>query len=207
MNFTQEDSDKLLTIIKARRDVRGGRFVEKQVEEEKLHKLLQAAVHAPSVGYSQPWEFVIIKNAKIKEAVYNSFVKENEKAKKIFSSSLYDSLKLEGIQEAPINIAVLYNPPKKPTLGMTSFAKAGEYSVVCAVENMWLMARALNLGMGWVSIVDEATVLEVVKAKEDAKLIAYLCIGYVDYFFDEPELKKLGWEEEKGVESVVQMLE
>ncbi len=206
MNFTQEDSEKLLTIIKARRDVRGGRFVKKQVEEEKLQKLLQAAVHAPSVGYSQPWEFVIIKNAKIKEAVYNSFVKENEKAKKVFTSSLYDTLKLEGIKEAPINIAVLYNPPKKPTLGMTSFVKAGEYSVVCAVENMWLMARALNLGMGWVSIVDEATVLEVVKAKEDAKLIAYLCIGYVDYFFDEPELKKLGWEEEKSLESVVKVL-
>ncbi len=207
MNFTQEDSQKLLTIIKARRDVRGGRFVEKPVEEEKLQKLLQAAIHAPSVGYSQPWEFVIIKNAKIKEAVYNSFVKENEKAKKIFTSSLYDTLKLEGIKEAPINIAVLYNPPKKPTLGMTSFVKAGEYSVVCAVENMWLMARALNLGMGWVSIVDEATVLEVVKAKDDAKLIAYLCVGYVDYFFDEPELKKLGWEEEKSFESVVQILE
>ncbi len=207
MNFTQEDSEKLLTIIKARRDVRGGRFVKKQVEEEKLQKLLQAALHAPSVGYSQPWEFVIIKNAKIKEAVYNSFVKENEKAKKVFTSSLYDTLKLEGIKEAPINIAVLYNPPKKPTLGMTSFVKAGEYSVVCAVENMWLMARALNLGMGWVSIVDEKRVLEIVQAKDDAKLIAYLCVGYVDYFFDEPELKKLGWEEEKSLESVVKVLE
>ena len=207
MNFTQEESEKLLTIIKARRDVRGGRFIDKPVEEGKLQKLLQAAIHAPSVGYSQPWEFVIIKNGKIKEKVYNSFLKENEKAKKIFNSPLYESLKLEGIKEAPINIAVLYNPPKKPTLGMTSFAKAGEYSVVCAVENMWLMARTLNLGMGWVSIVDEATVLEIVEAKEDAKLIAYLCVGYVDYFFDEPELKKVGWEEKKSVESVVKVLE
>ena len=207
MHFTKEDSQKLLTIIKARRDVRGGRFIDKPVEKEKLQLLLEAALAAPSVGYSQPWEFVIIKDSNIKQKVYNSFSKENDKAKKLFKSSLYDSLKLEGIREAPINMAVLYNPPDKPTLGMTSFEKAGEYSVVCAVENMWLMARSLNLGMGWVSIVDENTILELVGAKDGAKLIAYLCIGYVDFFFDEPELKKLGWENEKEIESVVKVLE
>ena len=173
MHFTKEDSQKLLTVIKARRDVRGGRFIDQPVEKEKLQLLLEAALAAPSVGYSQPWEFVIIKDLKIKEKIYNSFVEENEKAKKVFNSPLYESLKLEGIMEAPINIAVLYNPPDKPTLGMTSFEKAGEYSVVCAVENMWLMARSLNLGMGWVSIVDENTILELVGAKDGAKLIAY----------------------------------
>ena len=205
MQFTQKDSEILLNILKSRRDVRGGLFLSKEIEEEKLKLILKSALYAPSVGYSQPWEFVVIKDKNIKENIYQNFYKENEKAKKIFNSSLYDSLKLEGIKEAPINIAVLYNTIKKETLGMTSMKKMGEYSVVCAVENMWLMARSLNIGMGWVSILDEKSVLKTIK-KEDKQLISYLCLGYVKAFYDEPELKSLKWEEEKRFNEVVSYL-
>jgi 5,6-dimethylbenzimidazole synthase len=76
----------------------------------------------------------------------------------------------------------------------------GEYSVVCAVQNMWLMARALNIGIGWVSILDEAKVLSTLQAKKNTKLIAYLCVGYVDKFYEESELKTLGWEDQKLLE-------
>jgi len=86
---------------------------------------------------------------------------------------------------------------------MTSMKKMGEYSVVCAVENMWLMARALNIGIGWVSILDEKKVLQSIKAKKNTQLIAYLCVGYVDKFYEESELKTLGWEEEKELSEVV----
>jgi 5,6-dimethylbenzimidazole synthase len=198
MNFTQNDADKLLKIIKARRDVRGNRFINRPIEREKLSMILEAGIAAPSVGYSQPWKFVVIEDASVKKSLLQNFEDENKKAKEIFSeNALYKKLKLEGILEAPINIAVLYEPKEEPVLGMTSMQKMGEYSVVCAVQNMWLMARALNIGIGWVSILDEKQTLQTLNAKPNTKLIAYLCVGYVDKFYKESELKTLGWDKEK----------
>jgi len=198
MHFSEKDAQCLLALMQARRDVRGNRFIQKPVEEEKLHTILQAAMTAPSVGYSQPWKFVVIKDPSIKASIVQNFSQENRKAEAIFAhKDLYKSLKLEGIEEAPINIAVLYEPKEEAVLGMTSMHKMGEYSVVCAIQNMWLMARSLNIGMGWVSILDEKKVLATLKQKEPTQLIAYLCLGYVDKFYEESELKTLGWEKEK----------
>ena len=115
----------------------------------------------------------------------------------------YTALKLEGITEAPLNIAVFYKPSDHPVLGQTSMDEAGEYSVVCAIQNMWLMARSLNVGLGWVSILDPEKVKKVLNAPEDRKLIGYLCLGYVDYFFENPELERLNWEKRKNKEEVV----
>ena len=207
MNFTDDDATKLLKIIKARRDVRGNKFVSTPIEEEKLQMILEAGISAPSVGYSQPWQFLIIKDKNIKDTIAKNFTQENNKAKEIFKEKrLYQELKLEGIKEAPINIAVLYEPKKDAVLGMTSMNKMGEYSVVCAVQNMWLMARALNIGIGWVSILDEKKVLQTLKAPPTTQLIAYLCVGYVDEFYKESELKTLGWEDEKILQKCVRTL-
>ena len=204
MNFTKDDADKLLKIIKARRDVRGNRFTSEPIEDEKLQMILEAGINAPSVGYSQPWKFVIIKDKTIKNELIQNFENENTKAKEIFKDTeLYKNLKLEGITEAPINIAVLYEPKEEDVLGMTSMKKMGEYSVVCAVQNMWLMARALNIGIGWVSILDETKVLDALHVKKNSHLIAYLCVGYVDKFYKESELKTLGWEREKLLDECV----
>jgi len=150
MNFTNADTQTLLQIMKARRDVRGNSFMDKKIEDEKLELILEAALCAPSVGYSQPWEFIVIDDIRIKQEISKNFKEENTKAKNIFKDKdLYKELKLEGIIEAPLNIAVLYTPLSEPGLGETSMDKMGEYSVVCAIENMWLMARVLNIGMGW----------------------------------------------------------
>ena len=204
MNFTKDDADKLLKIIKARRDVRGNRFTSEPIEDEKLHMILEAGISAPSVGYSQPWKFIIIEDKTIKNELLQNFENENTKAKDIFKEKeLYKNLKLEGITEAPINIAVLYEPKDEEILGMTSMKKMGEYSVVCAVQNMWLMARALNIGIGWVSILDEKKVLDTLHVKKNAQLIAYLCVGYVDKFYKESELKTLGWEREKLLDECI----
>jgi 5,6-dimethylbenzimidazole synthase len=204
MNFTKNDAQKLLKIIKARRDVRGNRFVNKTIEDDKLNLILEAAISAPSVGYSQPWKFIIIKDENTKDKISKNFTQENNKAKEIFKDrELYNKLKLEGIKEAPINIAVLYEPKDEVVLGMTSMKKMGEYSVVCAIQNMWLMARALNIGIGWVSILDENKVLKEINAKKGSLLVAYLCIGYVDWFYEESELKTIGWDKEKRLEDCV----
>ncbi len=198
------NSHNLLELMRARRDVRGNRFLSRTIEEEKLKLILEAGISAPSVGYSQPWKFVIIDNQKIKDEIKKNFIDENIKAKEIFKDSpIYKNLKLEGIKESPLNIAVLYEKPDKPTLGMTSMSKMGEYSVVCAVENMWLMARTLDIGLGWVSILDEKKVLKSINAPKNTQLIAYLCLGYVDEFQKEPELKSLKYKSEKNLAECV----
>lgn len=204
--FNEQDQSLLEEIMLQRRDVRGNNFIDKPIENDVLEKILQAASLAPSVGFSQPWEFVIVRDDEIKKQVAQSFELENAKAEQLFTDEkqkLYAKLKLEGILEAPINIAAVYKPSTKPILGQNSMLETGEYSVVCAIQNMWLMARALNVGIGWVSILDANAVMKTLKAPADNKLVAYLCVGYVKEFLSVPELETMNWEKRKSIRSAV----
>ncbi|MBN2870663.1 MAG: 5,6-dimethylbenzimidazole synthase [Campylobacterales bacterium] len=196
--------ETLMRLMASRRDVRGNRFSDRPIDDAILRQILEAANAAPSVGFSQPWQFVIVKDAAKREAVYREFVHENEKAKKIFRThALYPSLKLEGIRESYANIAVLYQKSSNAVLGQTTRKKTGEYSVVCAIQNLWLMARAYNIGIGWVSILRNKKVKKILGIGEEYKLVAYLTIGYVNEFAEEPELLTLGWETKKSLDEVV----
>lgn len=204
MNFTLQDAQALQTILSARRDVRGNRYIDKTIAPEILEAIFHAANCAPSVGFSQPWEFMVINDADLREEIYAEFEKENTKAKKIFATdTLYPSLKLEGIKEAAYNIAVLYKKPIKAILGQTTQKKVGEYSVVCAIQNLWLMARAYNIGVGWVSILKPKKIKKILGISSDYKLIAYLTMGYVDEFLKIPELQTLNWEAKKELSEVI----
>lgn len=205
-SFNETDCQTLEDILRLRRDVRGNFFTDEAVSEELITRLIKAALYAPSVGYSQPWQFVIIRNKTIKQQIFQSFQQANELGSRQFSGEKkrnYKALKLEGILEAPVNIAIFYKPSETPVLGQTSMKDMGRFSVVCAIQNMWLMARSLNIGVGWVSIVDAQQVKHALNADEDAELIGYLCIGHVKDFLDEPELKQKGWAEQKNSEDVV----
>ena len=203
--FTPQEAAVLQDIILHRRDVRGTRFIDKPLEPQQVDQLLTAALHAPSVGFSQPWEFVLIRDKAIRQQVKNSFDEANAAAETAFSDrqQQYARLKLEGILEAPLNIAVFYKPPVVPVLGQTSMEEVGLYSVVCAVQNMWLMARALNIGLGWVSILDPKKVCRILNAPPGHQLVAYLCIGYTDGFYARPELEILQWEKRQEREAVI----
>ncbi|NRA70832.1 MAG: 5,6-dimethylbenzimidazole synthase [Gammaproteobacteria bacterium] len=204
--FTATDSETLKEIMRLRRDVRGNRFIDRELPDEVIEQLLEAALFAPSVGYSQPWQFVVIRDLTIKQQVFDSFNIENQQAKTLFSSDKlpkYNQLKLEGILEAPVNIAVFYQPSEEPVLGQTSMADMGKFSVVCAIQNIWLMARSLNVGLGWVSIVNPQVVKQAVNAPDSSELIGYLCVGYVSEFLDQPELKTLAWQQQKQQQEVV----
>ena len=203
--FTSDEQDAIEQVIQLRRDVRGNHFIDKPIADETIQRILSAAVCAPSVGFSQPWEFVIIRDKNVKSKVADIFSIENEKAKAIFENSKpeYSQLKLEGIYEAPVNVAVFYKPSKDAVLGQTSMQNMEEYSVVCAIQNMWLMSRALNVGLGWVSILDQEKVKHALSAPLEAKLIAYLCIGYVDTFLDKPELETLRWSERRSEDDFI----
>lgn len=198
MIFSKKEVNTLNKIIAARRDVRGNNFRKKKISSKKLNLILNSALLAPSVGYSQPWRFVIVNKQK-REKVYKHFKKSFNKSKNKFKHKpLYENLKLEGIKEASINIAVYYKKPSSDILGQTYMKRTGEYSVVCAILNMWLTARTLNIGMGWVSILKPKKINSIFNIdKKSYKFIAYLCFGYSKEFYDEPELKKLAWKKTK----------
>ena len=198
MKFKKKDLNLLTKVIASRRDVRGNNFINKKISNKKLNIILNSALHAPSVGYSQPWHFVLVDKEK-RELVYEHFNKSFEKSKdKFLDKPLYNSLKLEGIKESNVNIAVYYKKSTSNVLGQTFMKRTGEYSVVCAILNMWLTARALNIGMGWVSILKPKKVNKIFDIdKNEYKFIAYLCFGYTKEFYNEPELKKLKWNKKK----------
>ena len=198
MKFNKKDLNLLSKVIASRRDVRGNNFINKKISNKKLNIILNSALHAPSVGYSQPWHFILVNKEK-RDLVYDHFNKSFEKSKdKFLDKPLYNSLKLEGIKESNINIAVYYKKSTSNILGQTYMKRTGEYSVVCAILNMWLTARALNIGMGWVSILKPKKINKIFDIdKNEYKFIAYLCFGYTKEFYNEPELKKLKWNKKK----------
>jgi 5,6-dimethylbenzimidazole synthase len=200
----REASEALANIIRLRRDIRGNNFTSQKIEKEKIEQIIEAGLHAPSVGYSQPWKFVIIEDEAIKNRVYENFEKEYDSSKKHFKDRpIYEQLKLEGIKESPVNIALFYKKSKKKILGQTSQKKMGEYSVVCAIQNMWLMARSLNIGIGWVSILKAKKVKKILDVSDEYKLVGYLCVGYVKEFPKKPELQTLKWNKQKEYKDVV----
>ncbi|WMS87022.1 5,6-dimethylbenzimidazole synthase [Pleionea litopenaei] len=206
MFFNQSHSELLEEIMRLRRDVRGHLFTSEPVSEEEIEQLLYCATLAPSVGFSQPWSFVVVRDLDTRKKIHASFSIENNKAASKFTGdkqAKYQQLKLEGILEAPVNLAVFYQPSKFPVLGQTSMDKMGEYSVVCAIQNMWLMARSMNLGMGWVSILDPDVVKQALAVPIDFQLIGYLCIGYVKEFYSKPELERKNWAARKSAEQII----
>ena len=204
MKFNKKDLKTLTSIIASRRDVRGNNFIKKKISSKKLNIILQSALNAPSVGYSQPWQFIIVDKDK-RDLVYTHFKKSFEKSiEKFVDKPLYSSLKLEGIKESDVNIAVYYKKSTANILGQTYMKRTGEYSVVCAILNMWLTARALNIGMGWVSILKPKKINKIFDIdKNEYKFIAYLCFGYTKEFYDEPELKKLKWNKKINLDKCI----
>lgn len=180
-----------------RRDVRG-QFKPDPIPEAVLSRVLYAAHHAPSVGFMQPWNFIVIRDNDKKRQVYNLFNTAHQEAAEMFPKEqrdTYRSLKLEGIMEAPLNLCITCNRDSAgPTvIGRTHIKTMDLYSSVCAVQNLWLAARAEGLGVGWVSILDQRKLQEVLQIPQGILPIAYLCIGYVDYFHKKPELETAGW--------------
>jgi 5,6-dimethylbenzimidazole synthase len=195
-----QEKNGLYKAIFSRRDVRSHFLAEKDIPNDVLVRVLNAAHHAPSVGFSQPWNFVLIKDKVIRQKIKELFEKEFQKS--ILSldgdtlrQQKYASLKLEGIMESALNICVTYDPTRFGpfVLGRTSMPETGTYSVCCAIQNLWLASRAEGIGVGWVSILSNEDLKKILLILEHVSLIAYLCLGYVTDFADKPDLEKAGW--------------
>ena len=196
-DFTEDEKRGFYKAIYSRRDVRS-HFTSKPIKDDILSKILHAAHHAPSVGFSQPWNFILIKDSKTKEKIKESFDIEKNRSSQLVEEpkrSKYLSFKLEGILESPVNLCVTYDPTKFGpfVIGRSSIPEAGLYSVCCAIQNLWLSARTEGIGLGWVSILSNDALKEVLEIPEHVIPVAYLCLGHVDDFAEKPDLQTAGW--------------
>lgn len=199
--------DGLYRTIFSRRDVRR-EFLSDDIDNNTLARILYAAHYAPSVGFMQPWDFIVIRSHSIKQKVYEIFKSANSEAIKMFDSKrakLYSSLKLEGILDAPINLCITCDRDRRGevVLGRTHMTQMDRYSTVCAIQNLWLAARAEDLGVGWVSILDEESLKDVLNIPKNIEVIGYLCIGRVSKFQDTPDLERFGWQSRDDLKSII----
>lgn len=197
MTITPEERDAVYKTIFSRRDVRR-EFVDTEIPDDVLERILLAAHHAPSVGFMQPWDFIVVKSPDSKKQIKQGFLEAHEQASKLFEGkrkAQYQALKLEGIEEAPLGICVTCDRSRTGSvvLGRTAKPEMDLFSAVCAVQNLWLAARAENLGVGWVSIVHDDVIRKTLNIPENIDIIAYLCVGYVAQFQTTPDLERFGW--------------
>jgi len=205
--FTEEERRGLYRAIYERRDVRSS-FKPDEIPDNVLARLLDAAHHAPSVGFMQPWGFIVIRDREVRDTVHEIFERARLAAAQVYNDdrrAVYETLKLAGIREAPINLCVTCDEAtvRGHGLGRQTMKETALYSTVCAVQNLWLAARAEGVGVGWVSILDVDELRAALGIQEAVVPVAYLCLGYVTEFGAEPELEIKGWEQRAPLASLI----
>ena len=195
--FTTAERDAVYRAIHTRRDVRG-EFLPDAIPDDVLARVLTAAHHAPSVGFMQPWDFVLVRAREVRERIHRDFLAAHVEAEQMFDEAkraTYRNLKLEGILDAPLNLCITCDRSRHGpvVIGRTHIGAMDIYSAVCAVQNLWLAARAEGLGVGWVSILHPPALREALGIPPEIVPIAYLCVGYVSDFHARPELEAAGW--------------
>lgn len=205
--FSRSERETVYRTIFTRRDVRG-QFLPTPIPDEVLGRVLMAAHHAPSVGFMQPWNFLLIRSPAVKQRVHDAFLGANAEAARLFEGDrqkTYRTLKLEGILEAPVNLCITCDRHRTGpvVVGRTHQKTMDLYSSVCAVQNLWLAARAEGLGVGWVSIFRPRALQDILAIPSGVVPIAYLCLGYVTHFHEKPELEQAGWLPRLPIETLV----
>jgi len=199
-DFSKDFQADLLRLMRWRRDVR--RFRTRPVDEAILRDCLATFALAPSVGLSEPWRVVRVQSASARAAALANFKAVNAVALDGYDGEkarLYSSLKLSGMQDAPLQLAVFCDEatPKGSGLGAQTMPEMRRYSVVSAIMQFWLVARTYGLGLGWVSILDPDRLCQELDIPRDWRLVAYLCIGWPETDSDTPELELAGWEDRR----------
>lgn len=212
MSVRDDDLDTQLqqalrTIIDRRRDVRA-EFTGEPLSEAELTELLQAAHAAPSVGNSQPWDFILVRDLNR----LRSFAEHVRQCRQAYADSLaeerrerFGPIKIEGIRESGLGIVVTYDPARSGpnVLGRHTINDAGVFSVVCAIQNLWLMATAHRLGVGWVSFYQENFLSELLGLPDHIRPVAWLCVGRVSHLQEVPDLIRFGWNDRVSLDQVI----
>jgi 5,6-dimethylbenzimidazole synthase len=205
--FDESERRSVYRAIRERRDVRRG-FLPEPLPDDVLSRLLEAAHSAPSVGLMQPWRFILVRDLVVRRAIHKIFLDANQEAQAGYEGERqqnYAGMKLEGILEAPQNLCVVCDSQSSQghRLGRHTMPETAVYSAVCAVQNLWLAARAEGIGVGWVSILEPNLLRSALKIPDEITPVAYLCLGYVDAFAGEPDLERFGWEKRTPLKSVL----
>jgi 5,6-dimethylbenzimidazole synthase len=206
-DFDEGARDAVYRAIFTRRDIRDS-FLDRPIPDEVLARLLRAAHHAPSVGFMQPWNFIVIRDIarkiRIRDLVLKARAEEVSHVDEA-RQPLYRSLKLEGIVEAPLNLCITCDRTRadETPLGRWHNPEMDLYSTVCAVQNLWLAARAEGIGMGWVSILAKKELRALLRIPVHVMPVAYLCLGYVSDFARKPELETKGWRERLSLSDLI----
>ncbi len=204
--FDQQFREAFRDLVLWRRDVR--RFRRDPIDAGLMDSLLELASHAPSVGHCQPWRFVLVESAERRDAIKSSFVRSNADALESYQGDQrahYARLKLEGLENAPVHVAVFADEAAEEGsgLGRRTMPETLRYSVVAAVQTLWLAARAEGLGLGWVSILEPDIIHRVLDVPPNWALVAYLCIGWPVEEHLDPELDRHRWQQRLEVERMI----
>jgi 5,6-dimethylbenzimidazole synthase len=204
--FTEPEKEALYKSIYTRRDVRT--FLSDPIPEEMIMRLLNAAHHGPSVGFMQPWNFILISTDKIKERLAWAADKERRALAIHYEETRQDEflkLKIEGIKQAPLTICVTCDPTRggSHVLGRNSIPETDIMSVACAIQNMWLAACAEGLAMGWVSFYKKNDVRDILGIPPHIEPAALLSIGYTDHYPEKPILETANWEKRRSLNDLI----
>jgi 5,6-dimethylbenzimidazole synthase len=204
--FDETFRETFRDLVLWRRDVR--RFRRDPIDPALMHSLLELASHAPSVGHCQPWRFVLVESADRRNDVKSSFARANARALENYDGeqrAQYARLKLEGLENAPVHVAVFADQAAEEGsgLGRRTMPETLGYSVVAAIQTLWLAARAEGLGLGWVSILEPAVIHRALDVPPTWTLVAYLCIGWPVEEHLDPELDRHGWQQRLDVERMI----
>jgi 5,6-dimethylbenzimidazole synthase len=195
--YPPTERDVVHRVLAERRDVRRG-FVNQPIADDVLTRVLESAHRAPSVGLSQPWDFLLIRDIATRRKIHDLATAQRD----AFAASLppdrrqkFDGLKIEAILDTPLNIAVTCDPGRggRHVLGRHADPRTTWFSVAIAIQNLWLAARAEGLGVGWVSFFEPGEVAAVLDLPAHIELVGYLCVGHVEEFAAAPELVRSGW--------------
>jgi 5,6-dimethylbenzimidazole synthase len=206
-DFTREEREGVYKAIYRRRDIRK-EFLPDPIPDRLLSELIRAAHHAPSVGFMQPWDLILIKSPSVKGELHRIAEKERRAAACIFEeprAAHFLRLKVEALREAPIVLCIAVDPTRggPHVLGRNSDEGTALYSACCAVQNLWLAARAEGIGMGWVTIYKKADLRRVLGLPPHLDPIGLLCLGYVEKFPERPMLEAEGWAKRLAVSDVL----
>jgi 5,6-dimethylbenzimidazole synthase len=204
--FDERFRETFRDLILWRRDVR--RFRRDPIDPALMHSLLELASHAPSVGHCQPWRFVLVESTDRRDQVKSSFARANARALEKYDGeqrAQYARLKLEGLENAPVHVAVFADEAVEEGsgLGRRTMPETLFYSVVAAIQTLWLAARAEGLGLGWVSILEPDVIHRALDVPPTWALVAYLCIGWPVEEHLDPELDRYRWQQRLDVERMI----
>jgi 5,6-dimethylbenzimidazole synthase len=206
-DFTEVEREAIRKVMRSRRDIR--HFLPQPIPDEVLCRILEMAHLAPSVGFMQPWNFLLISSLEIRRQVKALFeetnTRETTRIEDPRKRDLYPRLKLEGILEAPLNIAVTCDGRREApfVLGRAPMPQTDLFSTCLAIQNLWLAARAEGVGVGWVSILDREKLERLLQFPPGVQLVAYLCVGYPTEFRTRPMLEEVGWKQRQPLAELV----